>query len=102
MNKSRQYAVANKKQYHPKNKQSNKRYHHPQKRGSEINQLFKGNIVNNMRFGNRDHDLSGYVERTLVVKDRQGNVQVAKEKQFFNSSKNSMRVRIKDDDREPS
>jgi hypothetical protein len=34
------------------------------------------------------------------MKDRHGNIQIAKEKQFFNSSKNGMRVRVYDDDKE--
>lgn len=71
---------------------SQQRTHHqsPQK-------MFNGNIVNNMKFGGKDHDLSGYVERTVYMKDRHGNVQVAKERQFFNSSKNGLNVRIGDE-----
>ncbi|MCF7930467.1 MAG: hypothetical protein K9L02_03035 [Acholeplasmataceae bacterium] len=62
--------------------------------------FFQGNLVKDMKFGGKGHDLSGYVQRTLVVKDRYGNVQIAKEKQFFNSSKRVRRVRINDDEKD--
>ena len=52
-----------------------------------------------MRFGGKDHDLSGFVQRTVVMKDKYGNIQIAKEKQFFNSSKNGHNLRIKDDEK---
>jgi hypothetical protein len=88
--------VAKSNQYHPVSK---KRY--PPKRHHQSPQvssrgIFQGNLVNGMRFGGKDHDLSGYVLRTVVMKDRYGNIQIAKEKQFFNSSKNGMRIRIND------
>ena len=50
-----------------------------------------------MRFGGKDHNLSGNVERTVYVKDRHGNVQIAKERQFYNSSKEGMNIEIKDE-----
>lgn len=53
-----------------------------------------------MRFGGKDHDLSGYVQRTIVMKDQKGNITVAKERQFFNSAKNGMRIRIHDDEKD--
>jgi hypothetical protein len=98
MNQKRHYPVSNqkrhpaKKHHHTKRKRPN---HHPPQTN-----LFQGNIANNMNFGGQGHDLSGYVQRTLVMKDRHGNIQIAKEKQFFNSSKNGMRVRVYDDDKE--
>ena len=48
-------------------------------------QVFRGNIVNGMRFGNPGDMLSGYVQRELVYIDRNGNKQIARERQFFNS-----------------
>ena len=48
-----------------------------------------------MKFGGRDHDLSGYVKREIVIIDRHGNKQIAREKQFFNSGKRMGRVRFK-------
>lgn len=60
-------------------------------------QVFQGNIVKNMRFGGKVHDLSGYVERTVNVKDRYGNLQVAKERQFYNSSREGLNIKIKDE-----
>lgn len=50
-------------------------------------QVFRGNIVNGMRFGNPGDMLSGYVQRELVYVDRNGNKQIARERQFFNSGK---------------
>lgn len=98
MKKQRQYQVAKTSKYHPV---SNKKYppkRQPSSRPTSHGSMFQGNLVQNMRFGGKDHDLSGYVQRTLVMKDRHGNVQVAKEKQFFNSTKNGMRLRIHDHD----
>ena len=46
-----------------------------------------------MKFGNPGDTLSGYVQREVVFIDRQGNKQIARERQFFNSGKN-IRVRI--------
>lgn len=66
----------------------NKRNVEPQKG------FFGGNIANNMNFGGKDHELSGYVSRELVIIDKYGNKQIAKEKQFFNSSKSPMSVSI--------
>lgn len=81
-----------KKRYPPKRQQSNN--------GSPVNgRFFQGNLAQNMCFGGKDHNLSGYVQRTVVMK--KGNeIMVAKEKQFFNSSKNQMRVKIKDDEKD--
>lgn len=100
MRKEKQYQLAKTQSYHPVHK---KRY--PPKRqqsnnGSPVNgRFFQGNLAQNMRFGGKDHNLSGYVQRTVVMK--KGNeIMVAKEKQFFNSSKNQMRVRIKDDEKD--
>lgn len=56
-------------------------------------QVFRGNIVNGMKFGNPGDMLSGFVQREVIMIDRQGNKQIARERQFFNSGKN-IRVRI--------
>ena len=56
-------------------------------------QVFRGNIVNGMKFGNPGDMVSGYVQREVIMIDRQGNKQIARERQFFNSGKN-IRVRI--------
>jgi hypothetical protein len=82
--------------------QYGKRKHHVQKHQPSVRQqspqnIFQGNIVKDMRFGGKDHNLSGYVERTVYVKDRHGNVQMAKERQFYNSSKEGMNIEIKDE-----
>ena len=56
-------------------------------------QVFRGNIVNGMKFGQPGDMVSGYVQREVVMIDRQGNKQIARERQFFNSGKN-INVRI--------
>ena len=56
-------------------------------------QVFRGNIVNGMKFGNPGDMVSGFVQREVIIIDRQGNKQIARERQFFNSGKN-IRVRI--------
>lgn len=106
MNNNKQYQGANNNYHRPNNKNQVKKYikYRPQQnRRPQQNQVtsgyFQGNLVQNMKFGGKDHDLSGYVQRTLVIKDSHGNVQIAKEKQFFNSSKNGFRVRINDNDK---
>ena len=92
------------KNHHPatKNKGYPVGHKKPQNHHKSTNltqQFFRGNLVADMRFDNKDHELSGYVQRVLIVKDRYGNQQIAKEKQFFNSAKNIGEVRIHDDKR---
>lgn len=94
MNQKKPYQVA----------KSNNNYHPPEHRKKQqqyrvSREFFQGNLVQNMKFGGKDHDLSGYVERQVVMKDKHGNVQIAREKQFFNASKNGMHVRVRDNDR---
>lgn len=100
MKKQRQYQVANRAQYHPAQKRKYPPKQHTPERPVIHGNFFQGNLAQNMRFGGKDHDLSGFVQRTVVMKDRFGNIQIAKEKQFFNSSKNAMRLSIKDDERD--
>ena len=100
MNKSKQYHAAQRNQKYPVTK---KRYtpastgHRPQ--NITPHQFFQGNLVQNMEFGGKNHNLSGYVQRTVVIKDKYGNVQIAREKQFFNSSKNGMHINIDENDK---
>jgi len=96
----KQFQVINRTKYQPIKKRNQTSHHKGSSVPSIQNGFFHGNLVQNMRFGGKNHDISGYVQRTLVMKDRNGNVMVGKEKQFFNSSKNGMRVRIKDDEKE--
>lgn len=49
--------------------------------------IFRGNIVDNMNFGHKDDELSGYVKREIIVQDCNGNKQIAREVQFYNSGK---------------
>lgn len=79
-------ALANKNKSYPVNSTNNNI--------NPVNKLFRGNIVNNMKFGGKDHTLSGFVRREIIMKDSYGNKQIAREEQFFNSGKN-INVRIK-------
>ena len=99
MKKQRQYQVANRAQYHPVQKRKYPPKQHTSTGPVIHGNFFQGNLAQNMRFGGKDHDVSGFVQRTIVMK--KGNeVMIAKEKQFFNSSKNAMRLSIKDDERD--
>ena len=60
-------------------------YSHPQV--IQPTQFCSGNLVNGMKFGNPGDMLSGFVQRELVYIDRNGNKQIARERQFFNSGK---------------
>lgn len=100
MKKQRQYQLAKTNQYYPvKNRKYPPKQYTPERPVIHGN-FFQGNLAENMRFGGKDHDLSGFVQRTVVMKDRFGNIQIAKEKQFFNSAKNDMRVRVIDDEKD--
>lgn len=71
MKQNRQYQVANRNH----NKPVHRKTHHPQRTKPVVpSQFFQGNLVQNMRFGGKDHNLSGYVQRTVVMKDRYGNI----------------------------
>ena len=59
-----------------------------------ITSPFSSNLANSKNFGSKGHDLSGYVKREVVMVDSQGNKQMAREVQFFNSWKNLGRVII--------
>lgn len=89
------------KKYYP-TKYSKKKY--PQKhrrKNSKPRHLMSGFfndgfIGNGMNFSNKDQELSAYVEKTIIVRDRYGNVQKARQKYFLNSGK-QMRIRVHDD-----
>jgi hypothetical protein len=91
-NKNKHYYIQSyrHKRHYPRRYQNNNRYRPP----SVSNNFFQGNLAQNMKFGSREHQLSGYVKREIVVIDQYGNKQIAKEQQFFNSGKNIGRVRI--------
>lgn len=101
MRKEKQYQLSKTQKYQPVSRKKYSPTKHQTKQISPVNgRFFQGNLVQNMRFGGKDHDLSGFVQRTVVMKDRFGNVQIAKENQFFNSSKNGMRVRINNNEKD--
>jgi hypothetical protein len=62
--------------------------------------FFQGNLAQSMSFGAKGHELSGYVQRKLVLIDQHGNKQIATEKQFFNSGQKIGHIRVSDDDSE--
>lgn len=86
-----------KKKYYPAKKSG---YHYPVKQHKPptmFGGFFNGNLANNMRFGRNGDELSGYVKREIYMKDQHGNVQRAKETQFFNSATQLGTIRIRDD-----
>jgi hypothetical protein len=100
LRKQKEYQLTKKQNYHAATKKRYPPNRYKNHQGSPTNgRFFEGNLVQNMRFGGKDHDLSGFVQRTIVMKDKFGNIQIAKEKQFFNSSKNGHNLRIKDDEK---
>jgi hypothetical protein len=54
---------------------------------STFSSPFTSNLANNMKFGRPGDEVSGYVDRVVMIKDRFGNEKVARERQFFNSGK---------------
>ena len=100
----------------PYNKQSHgKKYypvsqkkHYPQKHrpNSSLPSNFMEGFFNEnftgkgMNFSNPNHEMSAYVEKTVVIRDRYGNERRAKQKFFLNSGKHIGRVRIHDDESE--
>ena len=53
-----------------------------------------------MKFGSKNQELSGYVKREIVIIDKDGNKQIAREKQFFNSGNKMGRIRIDENESE--
>ena len=100
MKNQKQYPVVRRTQYNPIKRKTNALIQRQSQRSPSQNRMFQGNLAQNMKFGAKGHDLSAFVQRTVIMKDRHGNMQIAKERQFFNSSKNPMRVRIRDDERD--
>jgi hypothetical protein len=70
----------------------------PQHYGGNSRPVFQGNLVSGMNFGSRGHELSGYVKREVYAKDSHGNIQHAKETQFYNSARRIGRIRVHDDE----
>jgi len=86
--KSKPHPKTNHKPKHQPSKQKPNPKPAPKpKQQSLFNQFFTGNLAQNMNFGNKNHELSGYVQREVVIEDQHGNKQTAKEQQFFNSGK---------------
>ena len=81
--------------YPEKKSYSAKKKYYPKKNNEpfEISKdFFHGNLVNGMNFGNKEHELSGFVEREIIITDKYGNKKVARERQFFNSGKKLGRI----------
>ncbi len=81
----KKYSNSNKKKYYPKKK----RDYSKQGQGKKSHKGFEGflgnNLVDDMKFGSKGQTVSGYVQREVEIRDSNGNVQVARETQFFNS-----------------
>ena len=97
-NRNRSYYVQN---YHQK-KHYPSSYHHKRRYKSPAinNNFFQGNLASNMNFGSNNQEISGYVKREIVIIDRDGNKQIAREKQFFNSGNKLGRIRIDENESE--
>lgn len=85
---NKKYYPAKKKKYYPKNRNN----------VPNLASGFFNGSLNHHKFGDNGHDISGYVERKIYMRDRYGNVQKASEKQFFNSGKQLGRVLVHDDE----
>ena len=90
-------------QYRKKNNYKKKMYpakfkhgNYPRKSGPMVglNGFFNGNLAQNMKFGAKDHELSGFVRREVFIRDQYGNTQRMREQQFFNSGNRIGKIRI--------
>ena len=91
------YQGNKRKKYYPsKRKQRSPQQYHRKsnKPAGNMQGFFNGNLVQDMKFGAQGHELSGFVERTVMMRDRHGNVQKMSEKQFFNSGNRIGRIRL--------
>jgi len=100
---SSNYNNGNKKYYPTKRNNIPARKNNTPAKYSNTNNLnpngfFGGNLARDMKFGSEGDSLSGYVTREIIIKDRQGNTKIAREKQFFNSGK-EVNVRINKNDK---
>lgn len=92
MSKKTQYYPVKQHKKNLPEQRKHKTYYTPQP-VNPAQSLFRGNIVNNMRFGRKGQMISGYTKRELIYKDSSGNQQIAREEQFFNAG-HRIRVRI--------
>ena len=70
--------------------------YYPTTRRSNNHSPFSNNLSNDMRFGRKGNDISGYVKREILIEDSKGNKKMAREIQFFNSAKNLGRIHIEE------
>ena len=89
-----------KKKYYPSKRNNNS----PNKYRSSNNQpanhlqgFFNGDYGTGMKFGGNNQDMSAYIEKTIYIRDKDGNVQRAKQKFFLNSGKQLGHVHVHDD-----
>lgn len=68
--------------------------YYPTTRRSNNHSPFSNNLSNDMRFGGKGNDVSGYVKREIIMEDSKGNKKMAREVQFFNSAKRIGRIFI--------
>ena len=100
MNKRNYQKQKKPKSYYPAQYKAHKgqghRKPHAQKKQHQ-QPLFQGNLMPHIKHQD-GYEVSGYVRRTVIIKDRYGNQQIAKEKQFFNTGKNLGRVKVIEDE----
>jgi hypothetical protein len=96
--KNKRMYPAKKPYYHQRHIPNRSNVARPHHYGGNSRPLFQGNLASGMNFGNRGHELSGYVKREIYAKDSHGNVQLARETQFYNSARRIGRVRVHDDE----
>lgn len=68
--------------------------YYPTTRSLNNHSPFSNNLSNDMRFGRKGNDISGYVKREILIEDSKGNKKMAREVQFFNSAKSIGRIFI--------
>ena len=68
--------------------------YYPTTRSLNNHSPFSNNLSNDMRFGRKGNDISGYVKREILIEDSKGNKKMAREVQFFNSAKRIGRICI--------
>lgn len=99
MNERKKYPVSktkHKKKYYPKKQHNTK----PTNPANFLAGFFNTNKDIGMNFGDDNHEKSGYIKREIIIKDRYGNTQIAREKQFFNSAKSIGYLRVDDNEGE--
>ena len=89
-----------KKKYYPSKRNNNnpQRYHRKNNSPADPMQgFFNGTYGEGMNFNTSNKDMSAFVEKTIYMRDSQGNVRKMRQKFFLNSGKQLGHVRVHDD-----